>query len=265
MAPCTPSSRRMVECHGSQCGFCTPGFVMALFALYHAERTPSRRRILDVLAGNLCRCTGYRPIIDAARRMYELGERDHFSEREAETVAQLKALADDDRLAFAHSGKRYFAPRRLDDLAALCEQFPGATLLAGGTDVGLWVTKQHRDLDTLIYVGAVEELQRLEVTDTHLEIGAAVTYTDAMDALGGALARLRRADPPSRLGPDQELRDDRRQRRERLADRRLHAGADRARGRAGAAQGCGAPRRCRSRTSISATARPRLRRASFSS
>jgi xanthine dehydrogenase small subunit len=115
--------------------------------------------------------------------MYELGERDHFSEREAETIAQLQAWAAGDRLAFAHSGKRYFAPRRLDDLAALCERFPGAFLLAGGTDVALWVTKQHRDLDTLIYVGAVEELKRLRATDTHLEIGAAVTYTDAMGML----------------------------------------------------------------------------------
>jgi xanthine dehydrogenase small subunit len=178
-----PVQQAMVECHGSQCGFCTPGFVMSLFALYHSEQAPSRQRILDVLAGNLCRCTGYRPIIDAARRMYELGA-DQFSAAEAEAIGQLKALGRDDRLAFAHNGKRYFAPRRINDLAALCEQFPSACLLAGGTDVGLWVTKQHRDLDTLIYVGAVEELRRLEATDTHLEIGAAVTYTDAMDALG---------------------------------------------------------------------------------
>jgi xanthine dehydrogenase small subunit len=157
---------------------------MSLFALYHTERAPSRQRILDVLAGNLCRCTGYRPIVDAARRMYELGVEDQFSTREAETVAQLRRLGRADRLAFAHGGKRYFAPRRIDDLAALSEQFPGACLLAGGTDVGLWVTKQHRDLDTLIYVGEVAELRRLEVTGTHLKIGAAVTYTDAMDALG---------------------------------------------------------------------------------
>jgi xanthine dehydrogenase small subunit len=179
-----PVQQAMVECHGSQCGFCTPGFVMSLFALYHSGQAPSRQRILDVLAGNLCRCTGYRPIVDAARRMYELGTDDQFRAREAETITQLKALGRDDRLAFADRGKRYFAPRRIDDLAALCGQFPGACLLAGGTDVGLWVTKQHRDLDTLIYVGAVEELRRLEVTNTHLEIGAAVTYTNAMDALG---------------------------------------------------------------------------------
>jgi xanthine dehydrogenase small subunit len=179
-----PVQQAMVECHGSQCGFCTPGFVMSLFALYHEERTPGRQRILDALAGNLCRCTGYRPIIEAARRMYELGDGDHFSAREAETVTQLTAIRDDERLAFAHGGKRYFAPRRIEDLAALCEQFPAACLLAGGTDVGLWVTKQHRDLETLIYVGEVEELRQLEVTGTHLEIGAGVTYTDAMDALG---------------------------------------------------------------------------------
>ena len=178
-----PVQLAMVECHGSQCGFCTPGFVMSLFALYHEERLPGRQRILDALAGNLCRCTGYRPIVDAAGRMRELGADDQFSAREAETVAQLKACGGG-RLAFAHGGKRYFAPRRVDDLAALCAQFPSACLLAGGTDVGLWVTKQHRDLDTLIYVGAVQELRRLEVSDGHVEIGAAVTYTDAMDALG---------------------------------------------------------------------------------
>jgi xanthine dehydrogenase small subunit len=179
-----PVQRALVDCHGSQCGFCTPGFVMSLFALYHEDRAPSRQRILDVLAGNLCRCTGYRPIVEAARRMHEKGDGDQFSAREAETIARLKALDGSDRLAFARSGRRYFAPRRIEDLAALCEQFPDACLLAGGTDVGLWVTKQHRDLDTLIYVGAVEELKRLEATDAYLEIGAAVTYTDAMGALG---------------------------------------------------------------------------------
>jgi xanthine dehydrogenase small subunit len=179
-----PVQQAMVECHGSQCGFCTPGFVMSLFALYHEDPAPDRQRILDVLAGNLCRCTGYRPIIDAARRMYGLCDRDHFSAREAETVARLKALRGGERLAFTHGAKRYFAPRQVDDLAALCEHFPNACLLAGGTDVALWVTKQHRDLDTLIYVGEVEELRRLEATDTHLEIGAGVTYTDAMAALG---------------------------------------------------------------------------------
>jgi xanthine dehydrogenase small subunit len=179
-----PVQQAMVEGHGSQCGFCTPGFVMSLFALYHTERAPpSRQQILDVLAGNLCRCTGYHPIVDAARRMYERGEGDQFDAREAGTIAQLQAQGGGERLAYWHGARRYFAPRRIEDLAALCEEFEDACLLAGGTDVGLWVTKQHRDLDTLIYVGAVAELRRLEVTDTHLEIGAAVTYSDAMAVL----------------------------------------------------------------------------------
>ena len=180
-----PVQQALVECHGSQCGFCTPGFVMSLFALYHEDRVPARQRILDALAGNLCRCTGYRPIVEAARRMHELGDGDHFSAREAQTVAELRALDRGERLAFAQGAKRYFAPRRIEDLAALCEQFPDACLLAGGTDVALWVTKQHRDLDTLIHVGAVEELRRLEATATHLEIGSAVTYSDALATLGG--------------------------------------------------------------------------------
>ncbi|MGH6905920.1 MAG: xanthine dehydrogenase small subunit [Geminicoccaceae bacterium] len=179
-----PVQQAMVACHGSQCGFCTPGFVMSLFSLYHEDRAPDRQRILDALAGNLCRCTGYRPIVDAARRMYEIGGGDQFSAGEAETIARLRTLGGGDRLAFAHVGRRYFAPRRIEDLAAVCAQFPDACLLAGGTDVALWVTKQHRDLDTVIYVGAVEELKRLVITDTHLEIGAAVTYSDALAALG---------------------------------------------------------------------------------
>jgi xanthine dehydrogenase small subunit len=135
-----PVQQAMVHHHASQCGFCTPGFVMSLFSLYHAGYRPDRLDVNDWLAGNLCRCTGYRPIVDAARRMYELGADDQFSAREAETIEQLKALGRADRLAFAQDGKRYFAPRRIDDLAALCAQFPDASLLAGGTDVGLWVT-----------------------------------------------------------------------------------------------------------------------------
>jgi xanthine dehydrogenase small subunit len=157
---------------------------MSLFALYKSAR-PDRQQILDAHAGNLCRCTGYRPIVDAARRMHELGDADPFSERETETIAALRALQRRDTLALEGAGRRYFAPRTADDLAALVAQHPDACLLAGGTDVGLWVTKQHRDLDTLIYVGEAQELKRIEMTGAHLEIGAAVSYTDALDTLGG--------------------------------------------------------------------------------
>ena len=126
----------MVECHGSQCGFCTPGFVMSLFALYHEDRAPSRQRIHDALAGNLCRCTGYRPIVEAARRMYELGEGDQFSAREPRDDRAAARRFDGAtgwlrRTAAGATSRR--AGRRA---GGAVRAFPSACLLAGGTDVG---------------------------------------------------------------------------------------------------------------------------------
>ena len=178
-----PVQQAMVEHHGSQCGFCTPGFVMSLFAMYRSEGRPDRARVNDVVAGNLCRCTGYRPIMDAAIAAYDGGRADQFSRRERQTVKQLKAIARQDTLALEGAGRSYFAPVTEDDLADLVKAHPEATLLAGGTDVGLWVTKQHRDLDTVIHVGGVREMDFVREADGHLEIGAATTYTDAVDAL----------------------------------------------------------------------------------
>jgi xanthine dehydrogenase small subunit len=195
-----PVQRAMVESHGSQCGFCTPGFVMSLFALYKSEPSASRQRILDALAGNLCRCTGYRPIVDAASAMYAAGDPRHpeWLQRpgsaaepaadERERAVRLRTLARRDTLTLrgrsALGRERVFhAPRTLAALAALVEENPDARLLAGGTDVGLWVTKAHRDLDLLIYTGEVEELRRLEVVGDRIEIGAAVTVTDALELL----------------------------------------------------------------------------------
>src|SRR5512133_155717 len=177
-----PVQQALVEAHGSQCGFCTPGFVMSLYAMYESEPEPSRLRVDDVLAGNLCRCTGYRPIADAARRAYALPDA-HRPEARARLADALRAIARTDRLELEHGGRRFFAPRTLDDAAELVARHPGAHPLAGGTDVGLWVTKEHRTLETIVYVGAVEELSRVEAGPTHLEIGAAATYTDVHAAL----------------------------------------------------------------------------------
>jgi xanthine dehydrogenase small subunit len=185
-----PVQRAMVECHGSQCGFCTPGFVMSLFTLYHRDKDPSRETIDDTLAGNLCRCTGYRPIVEAAQRMNKLGAKDQFDAGAATMAARLKSIARTDTLAIEHDGQRYFAPTDIWDFAALCERYPNATLLGGGTDVGLWVTKLHRRLDTIIYTGDVAALHRLDVGDDLIEIGSAVSYTDAYAALAGEYADL---------------------------------------------------------------------------
>jgi xanthine dehydrogenase small subunit len=196
-----PVQQAMVECHSSQCGFCTPGFVMSLFALYNSEETPSRQRVNDVLAGNLCRCTGYRPIIDAAQKMYDRGseesgdrewlhrpfipaEQTVATDAERAMVDRLRAIERRETLAVSGPGlngkeHRYFAPNTVADLADLVKQYPHGYILAGGTDIGLWVTKQRRDLETIIYIGNVLELKTLEVSSSHIEVGAAVTITDA--------------------------------------------------------------------------------------
>src|SRR5205814_1022041 len=216
-----PVQQALVDCHGSQCGFCTPGFVMSLFALYKSAHRPSRREINDVLAGNLCRCTGYRPIVDAACRMYEYGDaagtkHEHWmncsfaslsdaqpSASEREMIERLRSIERRDTLFLTHGNRTYFAPSSLADLAALHEAHPDARVLAGGTDVGLWVTKQQRKLSTVIYVGNVAELQRIETTQDAIHVGAAASLTDAFAALVAHYPQLdevcrRFASPPIR-------------------------------------------------------------------
>ena len=177
-----PVQQAMVDCHGSQCGFCTPGFVCTLQAVYEQhEAAPTRAALADALSGNLCRCTGYRPILDAGQRMFELPPR--RIER-APIEAALRELARDPSLDCADGAARFFAPRTLDELAALCAQHAGARLLAGGTDVALWVNKQFRELPVLIYTGRVAALRHIEtLADGGLLIGAAVSLEDAWAAL----------------------------------------------------------------------------------
>ncbi|MFQ5972515.1 MAG: xanthine dehydrogenase small subunit [Alphaproteobacteria bacterium] len=178
-----PVQQALVDHHGSQCGFCTPGFVMSLFALFHEQENPARATVADAIAGNLCRCTGYRPILAAAEAMYEGGAADEFTARKPGDAARLKGIQRTGTLALTGAGRRYFAPTTTDALATLLEAHPDACLLAGGTDVGLWVTKEHRALETIIYTGDVRELRTIRESDGTIEIGAGVTYTDALPVL----------------------------------------------------------------------------------
>jgi xanthine dehydrogenase small subunit len=198
-----PVQQAMVEHHGSQCGFCTPGFVMTLAALHHEEPgPPSRARIDDVLAGNLCRCTGYGPIIAAARAMHATpGATAHLVAREPEVLAQLAAWRDGATVEVGEAGRMFVSPGSLDELLRLAARHPAGTILAGATDVGLWVTKQHRVLDPVIWLGRVPELHRIEETPEGLWIGAGVTYARAfaqVAALWPAVGELNR-----RLGAEQ--------------------------------------------------------------
>ncbi|WP_376962519.1 xanthine dehydrogenase small subunit [Azospirillum sp. A26] len=179
-----PVQQAMVDCHGSQCGFCTPGFVMSLLALYLNEERPDGQRIDDALAGNLCRCTGYEPIVRAAHAMYEIGDRvtDRFADRAA-MAEKLKALRDEEILSVGAAGRRFLAPATVPQLAQLLLDNPGATIVAGATDVGLWVTKFQRVLATVVYTGRVRALRRIEDRGDALVIGAGVTYSDAAERI----------------------------------------------------------------------------------
>ncbi|AKJ68770.1 xanthine dehydrogenase [Pandoraea thiooxydans] len=190
-----PVQQAMVDCHGSQCGFCTPGFIMSMWGMYlnrdPALPKPTREEINDVLSGNLCRCTGYRPIVDAAQAMFDL-PRAEFDRQALATI--LKGLARQDALTYQAGNQVFHAPRTLAQLAELRASHPEARILAGSTDVGLWVTKQFRELQHLIYIGQVAELRELTRDDGHLYIGAGVLLNDAFDALVehyGELAEMR--------------------------------------------------------------------------
>jgi xanthine dehydrogenase small subunit len=181
-----PVQQAMVECHGSQCGFCTPGFVMSLWSAYEHGRAsganPSRQQLADELSGNLCRCTGYRPILDAGERMFALPP---VALDTAPVVEALRGLRRDAAFSYRAdaAGDRFHAPTTLAELAALREAKPAAQLLAGSTDVGLWVNKQFRALGEIVYVGAVDEMKRIEADATTLRIGAAASLEDAWAAL----------------------------------------------------------------------------------
>ncbi|WP_298831785.1 xanthine dehydrogenase small subunit [uncultured Piscinibacter sp.] len=196
-----PVQQAMVECHGSQCGFCTPGFVMSLWSSYErhvtALATPTRQALADELSGNLCRCTGYRPILAAGERMFELPAAKLDT---APVLAALQRLASDETFEY---GGRFFAPKTPDALATLREARPEARLLAGCTDVGLWVTKQFRELGEILYLGDVKALQAIEDRDGGLWIGAGASLEDAWRALATRWPSLtdvwlRFASPPIR-------------------------------------------------------------------
>lgn len=181
-----PVQQAMVDLHASQCGFCTPGFVMSLFALHHAAETPDRPAVLDALAGNLCRCTGYRPIVEAALASCAGRPADAFAERAAATAGILSAYGDDEDVFIGDEDGFFAAPGTLAGLATLLARHPQATLVAGATDVGLWITKQLRELPKIVWLGRIDALKEVAETPEGLVIGALATYA----AVEPVMARL---------------------------------------------------------------------------
>ncbi len=203
-----PAQQAMVQCHGSQCGFCTPGFVMTLAERYEHHvacgTRPTREQLAHDLAGNLCRCTGYRPILDAGERMFGTGQTAAASQLNTTEVATLlRELRSDPPLDYQTHGQRYSAPRSLQALAEARQERPQARLVAGSTDMGLWVNKQFRALPDLISLNEVVELKAVHEAKGELHIGAAVPLQDAFHALTERVpamreAALRFAGPPVR-------------------------------------------------------------------
>lgn len=177
-----PVQEAMVQCHGSQCGFCTPGFVMSLFGMYQNRvcqgQRISRTQAAQDLSGNLCRCTGYRPILDAAQHMAQLPP---MAVNETELLQKLELLALTPQAPEANLA--YITPATQAELLAARAAHPQAQVVAGATDVGLWVTKQHRQLAQVLDVTRAAELRRIDDTPEHIAIGAAVTLTEAFARL----------------------------------------------------------------------------------
>ena len=164
----------MVNYHGSQCGFCTPGFVMSLFAMYKNFSSYKEDTIKDSIQGNLCRCTGYKPIINAAKSLNKKNKFDHFSGNKRIIINLLKKIKQRS-VAISGNGKKYFAPRSVRELNKILKQNPNSKLLSGGTDASLIVTKERKDLSSLIYMNSIDELNYIKKNNNYIEVGATVS------------------------------------------------------------------------------------------
>jgi len=176
-----PVQQAMVDLHASQCGFCTPGFVMSLFALAHAKEKVTREDVITAIAGNLCRCTGYRPIVDAGLKACN-GLKDKFAADEAKAAAALGSIRQGE--LFVGDDRSFFAaPASANALAALVAQFPQARIVSGATDVGLWVTKQLKPQNQIIFTGCATDFALITETSEVAHIGAGATYSNALVTL----------------------------------------------------------------------------------
>jgi len=190
--PLHPVQQAMVDHHGSQCGFCTPGIVMSLYGLWMQEAQPSGMQIEKALQGNLCRCTGYSPIIRAAKAISSYGEVANdplVAERES-IKARIKALRDGKRVDIGAGKNRLIIPASIDDLAAVYAEFPTGTLVSGATDVGLWVTKFMRDIGPMIFIGEVPGMHTITAEADKVTFKAGVTYTMARPTIASRFPQL---------------------------------------------------------------------------
>ncbi|PTE10524.1 xanthine dehydrogenase small subunit [Mesorhizobium helmanticense] len=187
-----PVQQAMVDFHGSQCGFCTPGFVMSLYALWMKSPAPSDAAIEKALQGNLCRCTGYEAIVRAARAISSYGKaaKDPLAAERKAIITRLTAMKDGARVEIGAGKQRMVVPANADDLASVLDKEPGATIVAGSTDVGLWVTKHMRDISPAVFINNLDGLCTISENKGVISIGAGVTYSDAFVLLSKRIPAL---------------------------------------------------------------------------
>ena len=173
-----PVQQAMVDYHGSQCGFCTPGFVMALFSMYKKYSEFNEEVIKDSISGNLCRCTGYQPIINAAKSLKN--KNDYFGANKQNTVNLLKKISNKS-IAIYTNNKKYFAPKSIQELKKIIKKNSDAVFLSGGTDLSLSVTKERKSINSIIYMNSVRDLSYIKNNNQYIEVGASTPLIDLED------------------------------------------------------------------------------------
>jgi len=172
-----PVQKAMVDYHGSQCGFCTPGFVMSLFAMQKNYSSYTEENIKDSISGNLCRCTGYRPIVDAAKSLNNKNRSDKFVKSKKKIISLLKKIKPEN-ISIKNRNKKYFAPRTITELKKIIKDYPNSIFLSGGTDLSLIVTKERKDIDNIISLNSINELNFIEEKKEHIVVGAAISLRE---------------------------------------------------------------------------------------
>ena len=167
-----PVQQAMVDYHSSQCGFCTPGFVMSLFSMYKNYSSFDEKIIKNSIAGNLCRCTGYQPIIKAGKSLNKKNKTDHFVTNSKKTISLLKKINGMGSIEISYRNKRYFAPHKVYELAHILKRNTGTEILSGGTDLSLIVTKERKDIKSIIYINSIDELNYITKNKKYIEVGA---------------------------------------------------------------------------------------------
>ena len=184
-----PVQEAMVKFHGSQCGFCTPGFVMSMFAMYKNFSKFSDEIIDETLSGNLCRCTGYRPIIDAAKSLNSRNTNDDFKKNEKKIINMLNKIQGRD-IEISYKKKKYFAPKSLANLKKILKNNSNVKFLSGGTDLSLEVTKKRGEIEKIISLNSIKELKFIKETKKFIEVGSGVSLYEFQNVIKIRIVRF---------------------------------------------------------------------------